>query len=95
MKGTKFTDVVKEYSRKLSDADLRYLLQRFHQRIGADVAEAIEFLQKNSDLDHWLSLAKSANDFFDMIDTIDHLLQTESRKRFNVYDSKEKVRITS
>jgi hypothetical protein len=93
MKGTKFTEVVKEYGRKLSDADLRYLLQRFHQRIGEDVAEAVEFLQKSSDIDSWLSTAKSANDFFDMTDTIDNILQGESRKRFNSYDSKDKYRL--
>ena len=94
MKGnTKFSDVVKEYGRKLSDADLRYLSQRFQQRIGPDMCEVVEFLQKNGDLDHWLSLAKSANDFFDLIDMVDQLLQNESRKRFNnVYDPKEKVR---
>ena len=91
MKGTKFTDVVKEYARKLSENDLRYLLMRFNQRIGADVAEAIEQLEQNGDIKHWLGVAKNATEFFDMIDTVDQILQTESRRRFNVHESKERA----
>lgn len=92
MKGTKFSDVVKEYSRKLSESDLRYLLMRFNQRIGPDVAEAIDLLEQNGDLKHWLGVAKNATEFFDMIDTVDHILQNESRRRFNVHDAKDKTR---
>lgn len=88
MKGTKFTDIVKEYARKLSENDLRYLLMRFDQRIGPDVAEAIEWLEQNNDIKYWLSVAKNADEFFEMVDTVDHIIQTESRRRFNVHDLK-------
>ena len=89
MKGNRLSDSIKEYARKLSDEDLRFLNMRLSQRIGADVAEAVELLQRNSDVDHWLGLSKSASDFYDMIDTVDVALQTEAKRRFSVHEAKK------
>ncbi len=88
MKGNRFSDVVKEYSRKISDDDVRFLAMRLSQRIGADVAEAIELLQRNQELDHWLSLSKNANDLYDMIDLIDSTLQNEAKRRFTLHEKR-------
>jgi predicted CopG family antitoxin len=93
MKGNnKFSDVIKEYARKLSDDDLRFINMRLSQRVGADVAEAIELLQHNAEVDHWLGLSKSANELYDMIDTIDVTLQGESKRRFALHESKKRDR---
>jgi len=92
MKGNKFLDTLKEYARKLSDDDLHYLHLRFSQRIGADVAEAIELIQQNADMDYWLSLAKTSTDFFDMIDIVDNGIQSEMKRRFAVYDTAKEKR---
>lgn len=81
MKGNRFFDTIKEYARKLSDDDLRFIHMRLSQRIGADVAEAVEFMQRNADINYWLDTSKSANEFFDMIDAIDNATQNEVKRR--------------
>lgn len=86
MKSNRFSDTVREYVRRLNDDDLQYLQMRLFQRIGSDVAEAIELIQRNSDMDHWLGLSKNANDLFDMIDSVDLSIQNESRRRFAVHE---------
>lgn len=86
MKGNRFLDTVKEYVRKLNDEDLRFLHMRLFQRIGSDVGEAVELLQRNSDVDHWLGTSKNASDFFDMVDVVDTVVQNEAKRRFSVHD---------
>lgn len=92
MKGNRFTDTVREYTRKLNDDDLRYLHLRLTQRVAGDVGEALELIQRHSDMDHWLSHAKSSNELFDMIDVVDASVQNEAKRRFALYEQKEKVR---
>jgi len=82
MKTTRFSDTVREYARKLNDDDLRFLDLYLSRRVGADVAEAVEFLQHNSEIDRWLSLCKDGTDFFDMLDQVNAGLQVEANKRF-------------
>lgn len=82
MKG-KFSDTIKEYVRKLADDDIRLLHMRLSQRLGSDLAEAIEFMQKNPEVDYWLSASKNADDLYDMVDAIDHLVQNETKRRFS------------
>lgn len=81
MKGNRFFDTIKEYARKLSDDDLYFVTTRLSQRVGADVAEVVEFMQRHQDVDHWLSSSKDANDFFDMIDAIDNIIENEFKRR--------------
>lgn len=81
MKGNRFFDTIKEYVRKLSDDDLYFVITRLSRRVGADVAEVVEFVQRNQDVDYWLSNSKDANDFFDMIDAMDNIIQNESKRR--------------
>lgn len=83
MKVTKYNDVVKEYVRRLGDEDLRFLSLRLGQRLGGDVGEVLEILQRSADVDRWLSTAPSANDFFDMVDLMDSQVQGEVRKRLS------------
>lgn len=85
----KYSDGIKDYIRKMSDEDLRYLQFRLGHRIGGDLAEAIDFLQKNHEVDRLFASASSAFELFDLVDGIDYLLQQEARKRSS-YESKEK-----
>lgn len=92
MKGNRFTDTVREYVRRLTDDDLRYLHMRLTQRVAEDVGEAVEFLQQNADVDHWLGLSKSATELFEMIDVIDAAVGTEAKRRSTPYEQKDRFR---
>jgi hypothetical protein len=84
-------DIVKEYARRLNDDDLHFVGIRLNQRSGGDVGEAVEFMQKNPDIDKYLASATNADAFFDMLDLLDSHIQTEAKKRFVVHEpSKEK-----
>jgi hypothetical protein len=86
----KFTDTVREFAKKLSDDDFRYLHIRLTYRVGPDVGEAVEFLQKFSELDQWFDLTKSASELFDMVDSVDFAIQSEAKRRTSLYE-KERV----
>jgi hypothetical protein len=88
MKGNKFSDTAKDYARKLNDDELRFLSLRLSQRLGADLSEAIDVLQRNPDIDYWLSLSKNATEFYEMIDSVDALLQIEAKRRYSIQDKR-------
>lgn len=92
----KYTDVLREYAKRLNDDDLKYLNMRLTHRLGGDVGEAIEFMQRNQEIDRWLSSAGNATDFFDMLDSIDSSVQQEVKKRFGSYEqAKEKSKASA
>lgn len=82
MKNNKFQDAVREYVKKLSDDDIRFLNVRLNQRMGGDLGEAVECIQDSSDMDYWLSMADNATEFFDMVDLINQVINNELKKRF-------------
>jgi len=79
----KYVDMVKDYIKKLTDDDIDYIRDRLLRRIGSDVAEVVEMLQGNPEMDWWLTQAETADDFFDMVDQVDSLVQQEAKKRFS------------
>ena len=81
-------NVLKEYVKKLSDDGLKFINLRLSQRVGGDVAEAVEFLQQHPEMDRWLASAGSASDFFDMVDLVDATVQQEVRRR-STHEQKE------
>lgn len=81
MKKTQYNDLLKEYVRRLNDDDLRFLSLRLGQRLGGDVGDAVEFLQRHPDIDRWFDNATTAADFYDMVDLVDNSVQMEARKR--------------
>jgi len=89
MKGNRFSDIVKEYVKRLSDDDLQFLNIRLSNRLGGDVGEAVELLQKNTEVDKWLASSNNAMEFFDMLDLVEQHLQHENQKRYS-YEPKEK-----
>jgi len=85
----KFNDVLKEYVRRLNDDDLKYIGMRLANRLGGDLGEAVEVVQRQPEMDRWLSSATSADDFFNMVDQVDSYVQLEVKKRFGSYEPKE------
>lgn len=74
-------DIVKEYFRNLSDEDFKFLYVRSTQRLCGDLAEIIEMVQRDQEMDKYLSAASSNADFFARIDSIDSAIQAEARRR--------------
>lgn len=75
---------LKEFCHKLSDDHVRFLQGRLSQRIGADMAEAVEFLGGIREIDKWLCSASSCNEFYDMIDLVFFAVNKEHEKRSGV-----------
>ncbi len=80
--------LLKEYARRLSDEDLKYLGTRFQALLKGDRADIADFLSRDRSLDQWLSNSKSALEWFDMIDAIGDFVLKEHKKRFNTDDIK-------
>lgn len=73
--------LLRDYVSKLSLDNLRFLTERLNDRYSGDLAEALDFLAKNSELDRWLSSAKSGVELFEMIELIQEYVTKEfSRK---------------
>lgn len=77
----KLDTVLKEYVSRISLDNLKYLAVRLEERIGADLAEALEACSSCQDLDRWLSSAKSYTEFYNMVDTIQEYVNRELDKR--------------
>jgi len=72
---------LKEYCQKLSDDQVKFLAARLNQRLGGDMAEAIDFLSNVRELDKWLDGAADSNEFYDMIDLVTASVSREYDKR--------------
>ena len=77
----KLDTVLKEYVNRLSVDNLKFLVTRLDCRIGSDLAEALELMSSCHDLDIWLSSAKSATEFYDIVDTIQEYVNKEFDKK--------------
>lgn len=77
----KMVDVSKEFVKKVNDDDLRFLHVRFSQRIGSDMAEAIQYLQRIPEMDRWLSTASTSQEFLGMVDHVENCIQNEFFRR--------------
>ncbi len=74
---------LKEYVFKLSDDNLKYLHNLLAQRLSGDLAEAVDFLSGNNDIDRWLALAKNSTEFYDDLDLVTKYTVNEFNRRFN------------
>jgi len=72
---------LKEFCLKLSDDNLRFLHGRLSQRLGGDLAEAVDFLGGIREIDKWFATASTCNDFYDMVDHIFFAVNKEHEKR--------------
>jgi len=84
----KVETILKEYVGKLSDENLKFLDSRLNQRLSGDLAEALSFLAQTHDMDRWLSTAKGATEFYDMVDTVARNVEREYKKRHRDEDDR-------
>lgn len=66
----KLDTVLNLYFNRISVENLKALSVRLKERIGSDLAEALNEMQTCSDLDRWLSSAKSYGELYDLLDII-------------------------
>lgn len=72
---------LKEYCQRLSDDNLKFVVQRLSQKLGGDLGDAVEFLSNIKEIDRWLANAGSSSELFDMLDQILFVAQKEYEKR--------------
>jgi hypothetical protein len=77
----KIDTVLKDYVMKLPFDNLKYLYDRFDERIGPDLSEAIELISKNSDIDKFLGAAKNAEEFWAVVDLVAAQVEKEFARR--------------
>jgi hypothetical protein len=77
----KTDSLLKDYVSKLSFDSLRFLADRFTQRIGSDLSEAIDFCSNNTEVDKLLSAAKNYEEFWVVVDSIAFAVEKELNKR--------------
>ena len=77
----KIDSVIKEYVSKLPFDSLKYLYDRFDERIGPDLSEAIEFTSKNPDIDKFYSAAKNGDEFWSAVDVVSAAVVKEFTRR--------------
>jgi hypothetical protein len=76
-----FRSVVREFALSLSDGELEMLTSKLTHRMSGDMSDALNFISKNRRLDHLLAAAKSADEFYDLCDEMNEVLQQECRKK--------------
>jgi len=74
--------LLREYVRRLTDEDLRFIFSRFSQMLFGDRAEIVEFLSETRDIDRYLQAATSSFELFNMVDQVGELAQKEYARRF-------------
>lgn len=78
---TKSESFIKEFVHRLSNDDLAFLFSRLNQRLGGDVAEAVQFLSTHRSMDTLLQSADNWVDFHNMIESITQFVSKENEKR--------------
>lgn len=77
----KVDTLLKDYTTRLTTDSLKFLYERLSVRASGDLAECLDFMSNNNDIDKWLKNSSSANDFYDMIDLVEKFVEKEYRKR--------------
>ena len=72
---------LKEYFSRLNDDELVYVFTRLEQRLPNDLAEAINKLCQNQDIEKMLSAAKDADGLYDVVDKVQEYCDREMNKR--------------
>ena len=77
----KIDSVMKDYVSKLPFDALKYLYDRFDERMGSDLAEAVELIAKNPDIDRFLMSAKDYSEFWGVVDHASSYVEKEFIRR--------------
>lgn len=73
--------VLKEYCQKLSEENLKWIYNRVTQRLGGDIADVMEFVGNNREIDRWFQAAEDYRSLFDLIEEFSAAIQKEYEKR--------------
>ena len=73
--------ILREYARRTSDEDLRYLQIRFSSLMAGDRAEIANLLSKDKEVDKVLASAISAEEWFEFVDIVGSGVFAEAKKR--------------
>lgn len=75
--------LIKDYCGRLSDEDLNMIASLLPQSISGDRSNACSILQKDKEVDRWLSQATGAEDWFSRVDAIGEIALVEAETRNN------------
>lgn len=73
---------LKEYVTHLSDEPLKMLQNRLHFRFTGDLADVLNFLAQNLSMDKYLSGTESADELYEVFDSLEDFSYRECKKRF-------------
>lgn len=74
--------MLREYSTRLSDDNLKFVNGRLTQRLAGDLAEALDFMSNSNEMDRWFKSAVSCWDVYDMADLVQKNVEKEFVRRF-------------
>ena len=72
---------LREYCKRLSEDQFKFISQRFSQKFQGDIDDALIFLGETKELDKWLSSASSSKEFYDMLDSVHFSIEKEITAR--------------
>jgi len=81
--GKSEVSLVKDFCARAADDDLRLLADLLPQSVAWDRANACAVLQKDMQIDRWLSHTTGADDLFARIDSIGDIAAAELESRAN------------
>lgn len=81
----KIDTILRQYVGKLSVDNLQWLSTRLNQRLGSDLAEALESMAHFADLDKWFVTAKSSQELYDMIDYAQSFIEDELKSKMDYH----------
>jgi hypothetical protein len=73
--------VLRDYVVKLPFDNLKYLAERFAERMGPDLSEAIEMCAKHPDIDRFFASASNYQEFWNAMDTVSTAIEKEYARR--------------
>jgi hypothetical protein len=81
--GKSEVSLVKDYCSRISDEDLYAIVQLLPQSVAGDRSSACSILQRDKEVDRWLSQASGADDWFGRADSIGEfaLIEAEARSK--------------
>jgi hypothetical protein len=82
--------LIREFVRRISDEDLRFLNSRFRQNLEGDRASIANLLSQDKEMDRWLASALSANEWFGMLDLIGPQVSKEWKRRMSMSKERDK-----
>jgi len=74
-------NILREYISNLPDEDIKFLEGRLNQRLSGDIAEVLNFMERTSKVDSILSKTRTADDLYDIVDSVHSMIEEEYQNR--------------